>query len=224
MKLRVLNQFIFGLIKRVIILGGPDWIRRKFLKEEAGPFLKRDILLLVLKKSAATLWKGLWGGKKLQVASSTWEQPPADNQPKAGTSVLKPKGVQFCQQCEGAWNKIPGPEMKAPWSPPAYSLTRSYTQKPVKTGPDSWPRKTVRSWILFMSHWVCGNKKQMYPFFSSFGNFHSSFRSEIWGPFLQGASPAPSIYCSDSFLLPTSTAITSGVEIALFLICMSLTQ
>lgn len=51
------------------------WIcsnQKKVFKKGNGTFLKRDILLLLLKKSAVMLWEGLWEGKKLQVASSTW--------------------------------------------------------------------------------------------------------------------------------------------------------
>ena len=62
------------------------------------------------------------------------------------------------------------------------------------------------------------------PFLSSFGNFRSPFSSELWGPFLQGASPGLPVYCPGSFVLPPSTAITGGIAVISFLTCTSPTQ
>lgn len=49
---------VFESVKRGIILGEPDLIRSKFLKEDMGPSW-RDILRLGLKGLAVMLRKGL---------------------------------------------------------------------------------------------------------------------------------------------------------------------
>lgn len=51
-------QMELSIPSQLINLSGPDLIRRKFLKRGVGSFLKRDILLLNLKKWAAMLGEG----------------------------------------------------------------------------------------------------------------------------------------------------------------------
>lgn len=68
--------------------------------------------------------------------------------------------------------------------------------------------------------WCSTTENEWFLFFSSFGNFHLSLRPELWGLLLQGACPAPPIYCAGSVLLPP----TGKTALASFSICMSLTQ
>ena len=66
-------QMELSIPSLLINLSGPDLIRRTFLKRRIWSFLKRDILLLNLKKWAAMLVEDC-EGMEPQTAFNTWEQ------------------------------------------------------------------------------------------------------------------------------------------------------
>lgn len=133
---------------------------------------------------------------------------------KAGTSVLKSKGAKFGQQPAGAWRETPAPQMNAPWSPPDCSLVRSCTQNPVKMDqtPDSgtlWEHNVVYESRSLWSR-ILSNRKRMHSFFLFLWQLPLIFQVWALRSLPSRSLPCP-IYFSDSFLLPTSTAITSGI-------------
>ena len=113
-------QMELSIPSLLINLSGPDLIRRTFLKRRIWSFLKRDILLLNLKKWAAMLvedCEGMRNHRQPSTPESSW----ADSLQESRNLSLKSNGTQFCQQPEGAW-KDPSLINKCAWSPPDCNL------------------------------------------------------------------------------------------------------